>query len=222
MYIQFDLPELPPRSEAFSQFYAHSLFIQSPSARYEINALSNTYVRLVDAALVEYDEGSKRLREFWSTHSSVNLRAMNRSISHFESCILDANRATNCFRRLRGDSLHDPVALALRQEKFSFASDLIADRIRGTRNEIHHLEESVLHGKIVQGQNFALRPDGPEVPHPSEGNQTVKTIDRLTIGSHEILFSELASWLAEMTDVVSRIADAMVAASQPEVTPEDS
>jgi hypothetical protein len=219
MYIEFDLPDVPPKPDMFAQYWLRSIFISSASTRYEINALASTYIRLVSAALVEYEEGSKRLRDFWATHTSFNLSAMHRSISHFESCIFNANRATNCFRRLRGDRLHDPIALALRQQKFSFSQDAIADRIREMRNEIHHLEDSVLDGQITQGQNFALRPDGPEVPHPTEENQTVKTIDRLVIGPHEILFRELVQWLKEMTDAVSKIAEVLPSSSPPPETP---
>lgn len=195
--------------DTFTQYWLRSIFIRSASTRFEINALTSTYVRLVSAALVEYEEGSKRLREFWSTHTSVNLSAMNRSTSHFESCIFNVNRAINCFRRLRGDRLHDPIALALRQQKFLFSQDEIADRIREMRNEIHHLENSVLDGQITQGQDFALRADGPDIQHPTVDNQTVKTIDRLAIGAHEILFSELVQWLEEMTVAVSKINEVL-------------
>lgn len=209
MHIQFDMPVTLPMPDAFTQYWLRSIFIGSASTRFEINALTSTYVRLVSAALVEYEEGSKCLREFWSTNTSVNLSAMNRSISHFESCIFNANRAINCFRRLRGDRMRDPIALAFRQQKFLFSRDAIADRIREMRNEILHLEDSVFDGLITQGQDFALKADGPEVPHPTEINQTVKTIDRLVIGNHEILFSELVQWLEEMTVAVSMITEVL-------------
>lgn len=205
MYVHFDLPAAPSLPVAFGNYWAQSLFIRSASARFEINALASTYVRLVSAAVVEYDEGSKRLRDFWSTHHAINLGAIHRSTSHFESCIFNMNRAINCYRRLRGDKLHDPVAIALRQERVSFSQDEAADQIREMRNEIHHLEDSLLSGKITEGQNTALRADGPETPHPSEKNQTIKTIDHLVIGSHEISFRDLVQWLTEMTGVVGRI-----------------
>ena len=193
--------------------------MQSPSARYEINALTNTYVRLVDAALIEYQEGCLQLREFWSTHTSVNLGAMHRSVSHFESCIFNTNRAINCFRRLRGDRLHDPIAVALRSERVTFAADVVADRVREMRNEIHHLEDFVLSGQVIEGQNSALRAEGLEVAHPSEAGQTIKTIDHLVIGSHQITFRELVQWLTEMTDVVARLVEALPKTAEPPSAP---
>ena len=179
--------------------------MRATSNRFEINVLATTYVRLVSAAVVEYEEGSKRLKEFWSTHSAVNLGALHRSTSHFESCIFNMNRSINCYRRLRSDKLRDPIAVALKKEKVTFARDTCSDRIREMRNEIHHLEEALLDGRITEGQNAALRADGPEAPHPLEANQTTKTFDRLVIGSHEILFRDLAQWLTEMISVVEHL-----------------
>lgn len=65
----------------------------------------------------------------------------------------------------------------------------------------------VMHGRIANGQPFALKPDGPEIPHPTEANQTVKTIDRLVIGTREMRFTELAALLKEMASVAVRIAE---------------
>ncbi len=221
MYVEFDIPKISPEPDAFAQYWLRSFFIRPASTRYEINALANTYVRLVSAALVEYEEGDKCLKAVWETSDSFNLGALHRSISHFEACIFNANRATNCFRRLRGDRLHDPIAIALRQQRFLFAHDSIANRIRDMRNEIHHLEESVLDGRVARGQNFALRADGPEVSHPTEQNQTVKTIDRLVIGSHEISFRELSQWLEEMMCAVSKITEVLPSTSPPPLVPND-
>lgn len=213
MYVEFDLPEIPEHASGFPQYWLKSLFIQSPSNRYQINALTSTYVRLVEAALVEYHSGAARLREFWNTHSSLNLGAMHRSMSHFETCISNMYRATNCFRRLRRDRQQDPLARALNVEKTSFATDSVAERFRTIRNEIHHLEEMVMDRRIADGQPFALMPDGPEIPHPTEPNQTVKTIDRLVIDTREIRFAELAALLMEMASVAVRIAEFLPSSS---------
>ena len=207
MYVEFDLPEISDHVSGFPEYWLKTLFIQPPSSRYQINALASTFVRLVEAALVEYRYGAEKLKEFWGTHSSLNLGAMHRSISHFETCISNMHRATNCFRRLRRDRGQDPLSTELNTEKVKFASNAVADRFRLFRNEVHHLEDLVMDGRIGVGQSFALKPDGPETPHPTEPHQTVKTIDRLIIGTREIKFSELVVWLSEMATVVVRIAD---------------
>lgn len=206
MYIEFAVPAITAYANGFADYWTRSPFIKAPSDRYAINALTTTYVRLVEAALVEYRAGTAALKEFWGTGATFKLGAMNRSVSHFEACISDMLRATNCFRRLRGDSQHDPLSLALRADKAAFATDTVWDRIRTMRNEVHQLDEMIVEENIVAGQVFALVAGGPETAHPTEPNQTIKTIDRLVIGEQEILFTELATWLEEMAAFAGKIA----------------
>jgi hypothetical protein len=207
MYVQIAAPEIPEYASGFPQYWLKSIFIQTISSQYQVNALASTYVRLVEAAITEYNLGIVKLREFWNTHTSFNLGAMHRSMSHFESCLSNMYRATNCYRKLRRHRGQDPLSVALNIDKPSFATDAIADRVRHMRHEIHHLEEMVMDGRLQEGQSFALRPDGLESAHPTEVNQTIKTVDRLIIGTREISFVELATWLKEMARVAERIAD---------------
>ena len=57
MYVEFDVPDINEYPKGFPEYWLKSLFIQSPSERYQINALASTYMRLVEAALVEYCSG---------------------------------------------------------------------------------------------------------------------------------------------------------------------
>lgn len=213
MYIEFDLPEISKYQSGFPQYWLNIVFIQSPSRRYQINALTSTYIRLVEAALIEYRAGANSIREFWGAHANLNLGAMHRSVSHFETCISNVYRATNCYRRLRRDRSQDPLSIGLRAERADFASDAVADGFRLMRNEIHHMEEMVVDGRITDGQPFALKPDGPEVPHSTESNQTIKTIDRLVIGAREIKFSELVVLLEEMATIALKITELLPSGS---------
>lgn len=207
MYIHIEASEISEYASGFPQYWLKSIFVQKISNRYQINALASTYVRLVEAAISEYNLGLVKLREFWSTHTSFNQGAMHRSMSHFESCLSNMYRATNCFRRLRRHRAQDRLSVALNAEKPSFATDAISDRFRLMRHEVHHLEELVMDGRLQEGQSFALRPDGPETPHPTEANQTNKEVDRLVIGVREVLFVELATWLREMAHIAEKIAE---------------
>lgn len=207
MYVEIEVPDIPEYAKGFPQYWTKSIFIQSVSNHYQVNALASTYVRLVEAALTEYSLGAVMLREFWNTHTSFNLSAMHRSMSHFESCLSNMYRATNCFRKLRRNKDQDPLSIELNTEKPSFATDAIANRFKHMRNEIHHLEELVVNGEIKEGQPFALKPYGLETPHPTEEQQTTKVIDRLVIGTREVTFAELAIWLREMSKFAEKIAD---------------
>ncbi len=92
MYVSINVPEIDEYPEGFPQYWLKTLFISPVSSSFQINALASTYVRLVEAALVEYRLGYLKLKEFWGTHTSVNLGAMHRSVSHFESCLSDMYR----------------------------------------------------------------------------------------------------------------------------------
>ena len=206
MYVEFNIPSVEQRSSLLD-YWAKATMIGSPSNRYQINALASTYIRLVESCLVEYESGAARLREFWNTHTSINLTAMNRSIGHFEVCVTNACRAIHCYRRLRKDRERDPVAQHLSASRPSFTSDAVANRFVEIRNQIQHLENAVVKGEIEEGQPFMLAPSGNEVAHPTEPNQTIEMIDRLVIGKTELPFSELAALLHELHEFALSISD---------------
>ena len=96
---------------------------------------------------------------------------------------------------------------ALNEERPRFVAAAASDQIRDMRNAIHHLEERVMDGSIEAQETFTLKPDGPETPHATEPGQTDKTIDRLIIGKQEIMFANLAAWLAEMGRFADKLAN---------------
>ncbi len=208
MYVSIEVPDIVEYPKGFPNFWIKSILIQSVSTNVQVNALAKTYVRLVEAALVEYRLGATKLREFWDTHDSFNLGAINRSIAHFESCLLDTHRAVNCFRRLRRHRGRDELSLALNAEKPAFVTERVAGRLRDMRDEIHHLDEVLVSDEgLKEGQPVALYPDGPERAHPTEADQTIKSIDRLVIGRRELLFSDLTAMLIEMGRYAEKIAE---------------
>lgn len=207
MYVTIEIPEIAEFPNGFQSYWAKTLFIGKVSADYKINALASTYMRLVEAALVEYRLARPQLNAFWNTHDSFNLSAMHRAISHFETCLTNMHRAISCFVRFRRrPEVPDELRATLNKEKPEFIAARVSDRLREMRNAIHHLEERVADGTIGEGESFVLAPDGIETPHPTEPGQTDKVIDRLKIGSQEILFSELAGWLTEMARFAEKIS----------------
>ena len=206
MLVDFALPDVPDPVGAISDYWSRYFFVGSPSQNPQINALAGTYMRLVEAAIVEYRLGSVALRQVWADHTSLGLRAMHRSISHFESCVSDMHRAIAAYRRLRNHPDRDPLSAYLAGVKPAFIADKIAFRVRDMRDAVHHLEEKVVKGEMAEGQSVALRPDGQEVPHPTEPGQTIKMFDRLAIGPHQLMFSEIAAWLSEMSAVATTVA----------------
>ena len=101
MSVVIEVPEITDNPSGFPQYWLKTMFIGSVSNSYQVNALTSTYIRLVEVALVEYRRGQPRLQEFWNTHHSINLPAMHRAISHFETRLTDMHRAIARFIRLR-------------------------------------------------------------------------------------------------------------------------
>lgn len=206
MYVLFNVPDIEARNSGFPKFWLRTLFVTRVSPVFEVNALSIMYVRLVEAAILEYSMGRRALLEFWGTHTAIALGAMHQSVSHFESCLSSAHRAKNIFSRLRRHAELGELSSVLNDPKPNFTSGGFADKLRNMRNEIHHTEETLLEGELGAGNPFMLKADGPETPHPTEANQTNKMIDRLVIGSRKLLFTELAQALVEMADYCDKIA----------------
>jgi hypothetical protein len=73
----------------------------------------------------------------------------------------------------------------------------ITKRLRELRDAIQHMEARVLRGEIAENTPFMLTATGPETPlnDLSQPGQTLKIIDRLTLGGQEVKFEELVAWL---------------------------
>ncbi len=206
MDVIISLPTGPKVLSSQSHYWTQYLFRGSPSELYEINALASTYMRLVEAAVAEYQLASIALREFWANHYSLGLPLIHRSISHFETCVSDVHRAIDTYRRLRNHKSRDPLSIYLADHKPAFVSDSVASRFREVRDAIHHLPEKIGKGEVVEGQFIALKPDGLEVPHPTEAGQTNKTFYRLVIGPYELTFEEISRTLTELSATTKHIA----------------
>ncbi|WP_180132631.1 hypothetical protein [Rhodoferax sp. BLA1] len=206
MHIIISLPPGPTVLTAVPQYWVQYFFRGTPSELYEVNALASTYLWLVEAAASEYQLASTALREFWATSESLDFPMLRRSISHFETCISDIHRAIDTYRRLRNHKSRDALSVHLEDHKPEFVCDKVAHRFRNVRDAIHHLPEKIGKGEVTEGQFFSLKPDGPEVPHPTEAGQTNKTFDRLVIGPHELSFDEIAQTLTDLAVASERIA----------------
>jgi hypothetical protein len=207
MIVAISVPEISEYPNGFPQYWLKYAFIGSISPTFQVNALATNYIRLVEAALIEYRLGDQRLREFWDLREGFKLGAMNMSISHFENVLSDMHRATRFFSRLRHHKdLPPELRASFNTIKPKFVAAKIAKKIGDMRNAIHHAEADLMKDAWQVGNPIALNPTGSETSHPTEAGQTIKTIDRLSIGSHKLLFSEIATSLREMAFYAQKIA----------------
>lgn len=208
MYIEIEIPEIKKFPNGFLGYWTKFVFIGSISSNPRVNALATTYVRLVEAALIEYRLAEAPLKEFWEESSSIKISAMHKSVAHFEACITNMYRAIRCFTWLRNNEMvPEGLRVILCTDKPTFIADKIAGRLRKVRDAIHHMEEKFMNENIPEGTSFTLYPDGFETPVEGEPGQTLKKIDLLKIGAMEIRFSELAEWLIEMGCYAEKISE---------------
>jgi hypothetical protein len=199
MYVKLELPDVKVSYTAFGNFWLNSMFVGGVSSDQQIQVLASTFVRLVESAIREYNLGVARTKEYWGTHDKIALGAMQQATSHFESCVSDMHRAVKCYRRLRRHPKLGAL-ISINDKRPGFVSASIHDQLRNARNEIHHMEDLIMSGDVPLDKSVAIRADGPEVPHPSEQNQTIKTIDRLTVGNCELKTADIRDWLLEMAE----------------------
>ena len=210
MYVEMEIPEIKEYQSGFPEFWRKVLFMGHISSHYHVNAITSTFMRLVESSIMEYRLGRENVFEFWNTSSSLKFSAIQRATSNFETCVTNIHRAIQCMIKLRKNrdipaSLKDFIA-----SKPAFVSDVIANRVRKMRDTIHHLEGQVLSATVPVGSEYQLRADGPETPVVGEPGQTLKKIDRLKIGINEIEFSEIRAWILELAVYADRISGYIV------------
>jgi hypothetical protein len=206
MRIQLEIPELTEFSNGFPSHWVNIIFTRNRPDTYQIHAIVTTYVRLVEAAMAEYRQGRLLVHAFWNHHGSLQMSAHNMAAAYFEACLTNMHRAVQCMIKIRGRRDVPEDLKSLIPKKPRFTEDRIASRIRDVRHAVQHLEEQVLDGTVPERTPFMIQAVGPEAPIPEEPGQTLKTIDRLQIGSFEITFSELCSWLREMGQCAEAIS----------------
>lgn len=199
MCVEIQLPDVKVSYTAFGNFWLNSIFVGGVSPERQIQVLASTFVRLVESAIREYNMGVARTKEYWGTHDKIALGAIQQATSHFESCISDMHRAVKCYTRLRRHPKLGALS-SLNDQRPGFVSASVHDQLRNARNEIHHMEELIMSGDVPLGKSASIRADGPEVPHPSEQNQAIKTIDRLSVGNYELKAADIRDWLLEMAE----------------------
>jgi len=208
MIVEVNVPQLTKYANGFPSHWMNITFFGNRPDAYKIHAIVTTYVRLVEGALVHYSQARQHVLTLWNTHTAIAMGSHNLSATYFEDCINSMHRATLCMRRIRSNREVPADLKALFPTKPRFTADVVADRLRGVRDTIQHMEEKVLKAEIPEGTPFMLTATGDETPvHDSDQpNQTLKVIDRLIIGDMQIFFAELAEWLTEMGDCAAVIS----------------
>jgi len=205
LYIELELPDLQGFPDGFRDYWLNITFTNNPPIAYHIRGIVTNYVRLVEAAMADYRHARLLTHSGWTLTTAWG-RDHNRACGYFEACLSNMHRAIRFMKRILNHPEIPQTLKNLFSNKPLFTRTSVADRICNIRNAIHHLDEKILKGIIPKDTPFTLMATGLEVPVPLEPGQTLKTIDRLRIGHHEILFSEMCAWLLEMACCAEQIS----------------
>jgi hypothetical protein len=208
MIVEIAIPELTLYPDGFPFHWLNIVFLGNRHDDKKIHAISTTYVRLVEGAYVHYKNARQCVQAYWNNHTSVAFVSHNLSATYFEDCINSMHRAVLCMKRIRSYSEVPADLKNLFPKKPHFTTDAVADRIRRIRDTIQHMDERVMKENIPENTPFMLMANGPEKPvlDSDQPNQTRKVIDRLIIGSDEMLFADLVMWLHEMGECAEVIS----------------
>ena len=181
MKFNFDAPDLSGLGELSTLFAARRIFQRAGPTHHEVYALTMNYIRLVDTAIREYENGRRMLSRFEEA-TSAGLNLMFRASSHFEVCIDALKRALNHLKKLRA---HKDVPQSMKDllpSKLLVLTGTVEGHMTTMRDAIQHLEKDILKGEIVAGQALCLMP----------------VEDGLELGDYKIHFRDLAKWLREL------------------------
>ena len=220
MIVNVDIPEITQFANGFPRHWMNVFLLGNRPDEYRAHAVVTTYVRVVEGAFIHYALARENVNRFWNTHTSIAIGNHNLSSTYFEDCITLMHRAALCMTRIRGRKATVPADLKeLFPNRPRFTADQVRGRLRRVRDAIQHMDEQVANGEIPQNTPFQLTAGGPETPVPDQPGQTLKVIDRLTIGDQTVLFTELVEWLIEMGQCAETISNYRRSEQQRTFTP---
>ena len=182
-----DLSSLGPQSEWMAVLRA---FVRGGASDHIAYTLQMNSVRLLGAAIREYEYGREQLVAFHASSNHYGVGFVAAASSHFECCIWQFERFLKHTRALRSALAAEPELKALIPRHLSFLSANAESRVTQLRHTIAHLERAAL--------SKELPPDTPSVLMPLKQG--------LTLGGHTIEWSTLATWLTDAHTCVQALA----------------
>jgi hypothetical protein len=144
-----------------------------------------SYLRLIDKALEEYELSRTSFAIFVSDKTNTSFGSLFRAIGHMENCLYSLARAI----RFAG-AMADHPEMATHVSSLSVLQKGVRTRIEKIRNSIEHMDERVRNMKIKVGDLSALWLGE----------------DHLELESTRINYSELAGWLTELHALAEELA----------------
>ena len=183
--------KMPDLTECFAdRLQGRSLlhvFIGEPGVNPRERLYRRIFARLVDKAIYEYGMARKAIlaqiteekRSCEEMAQTGRLLFVLAFVDHLENCINAVNRALKLIERMKAEPILSGVPRELRRALAAHSASL-----PDVRNTFEHMDEQIRDDKITDGQPVML----------SIGEDG----DRAIIGSHELLFTDVATTLRKL------------------------
>jgi hypothetical protein len=150
-----------------------------PSGR--ARQIADGYVRLVEKAILEYNEARNILIAFLSDGTADHL---HRAQDHFESCVQALHRALIYFDRLRnfGYKRQDGTPFIPRPREIEVLRKSVRTPVRDMRDALEHLDNDILDGTLPE--------DLPAEIHLGW--------DTATLGTHKLRYTDVTRWIEQL------------------------
>jgi hypothetical protein len=183
-----DLSDLPAQSEWMA---LRRGLAGGGSKDHTAYTLQANCVRLLDAALRDYDFGRHEIAQFHARPpSAFGLTSLIAASSHFESCIWHLERFIKHARALRALKSAETELKQIIPKGLSIFEPSVESRITALRHMVSHLERAAQRGELPPGTSI--------MPMCREHG--------LTLSQYVIGWDELAQWLRDAHECVSNIA----------------
>jgi hypothetical protein len=187
-----EMPDLSELDARLVRFLILDVLIGEPGLSQREGFYRRNFVRLVDKALLEYQDARsaliKQIEEGNAEVLSTGAASFFRFIRHLENCVNATSRLLKLADRIKSEkgSLSLP---RLARRSIEAHSRTIPD----IRNAIEHMDEIIRKDEIAEGQPVML----------GIGREG----DRVVIASHKVRFSDLSNTLRSLHDVACHILE---------------
>jgi len=187
MKADLKIPDLSDLSKVSLSFAFSRIFLASGPESYAQYALVMNYIRLVDLAVAEYQEGRELALRYWEPGQSLG--AMIRASGYFEACLSNVKRSLNHLKVIRSYKDFPPELKGRLPRQLKVLRGSAEKQITAIRDAIQHLERDI--------QNLDVKQDNPIC--------LMLEFEQLMLGNYSISYQELSEWLKELHQCATKI-----------------
>lgn len=158
-----------------------------PSGR--ARQIADGYVRLVEKAVLEYQESRTKLVAFFADGTADH---EYRAQDHFESCVQSLHRAMEYLEHLRrfGYKRGDGTPFIPKPRELEVLRDSIRDQVRDMRDAVEHLDRDILEGRLGETVKVGIHLGW----------------ERASLGGLTLGYADVARWITQLHEYAALLS----------------